>query len=232
MTFPDHRIADGSSRAAVLKVLRERGDLVKVEELAEAVSLSLSAVRFHLERLIADGLVRTAKEPRATPGRPRVMYLAVPEEAVDDAAAYRHLAALLADQLSDRGGAGAAEAAGRVWAEQVTAAAVERRPTDPRIDPGALPGRVPDSLAGVLAVLEDGGFAPRLRDDGWTIELHRCPFAELMPEQSEMVCAVHRGLVRAIPELNGDRIPAVLFPVPDVEAPCVVRFRRDASTGT
>src|SRR5512142_1962190 len=100
MTSLDHRIADGSSRAGVLKVLRDRRVLMRVEDLAEAGNLSLSAVRFHLDRLIAEGLVRTAKEPRQTPGRPRVMYQAVPEEAVDDGAAYRRLAMLLATELA------------------------------------------------------------------------------------------------------------------------------------
>jgi predicted ArsR family transcriptional regulator len=126
MSSLDHRIADGSSRAGVLKVLRDRADLVRVEDLADAVNLSLSAVRFHLERLIADGLVRTTKEPRLTPGRPRVMYQAVPEEAVDDAAAYRRLASLLADELAENGGVLAAESAGRTWARQ--AAGPRRRP--------------------------------------------------------------------------------------------------------
>jgi predicted ArsR family transcriptional regulator len=232
MSSLDHRIADGSSRAGVLKVLRDRGDLVRVEELADAVSLSLSAVRFHLERLIADGLVRTAKEPRLTPGRPRVMYQAVPEEAVDDAAAYRRLAALLAAELAGHGGTAAAEAAGRAWAQTVSrpAAVARVQGTSALACPtpsGATATReVPDSLADVLDVLENGGFAPRVRDDGWTVELHRCPFSDLMTSQSDMICSVHKGLVRAIPEFGGDADAAVLHPAPNVDAPCVVRFRQ------
>jgi len=223
MSSLDHRIADGSSRAGVLKVLRDRGDLVRVEELAGTVNLSLSAVRFHLERLIADGLVRTAKEPRLTPGRPRVMYQAVPEEAVDGAAAYRRLAALLADQLTGAGGAAAAERAGHTWAEQVVKPAAARADA---VLPAPVGAAGPDSLQGVLDVLADGGFAPRVRDDGWTVELHRCPFAELMPSRSDVVCSVHRGLVEAIPGLQGHDDPAVLFPAPEGDAPCVVHFQR------
>ena len=237
MSSLDHRIADGSSRAGVLKVLRDRGDLVRVEELAEAVNLSLSAVRFHLDRLIADGLVRTTKEPRLTPGRPRVMYQAVPEEAVDDAAAYRRLASLLAAELASHGGTAAAEAAGRTWAAGVVHPAAhpaEAAAKGTAVHAGGAAhagsadnpsGRAPDSLSDVLVVLEDGGFAPRLRDDGWTIELHRCPFAELMSTQSEMICAVHQGLVRSIPEFGGDADGAVLDPSPESDTPCVVRFR-------
>jgi predicted ArsR family transcriptional regulator len=231
MSSLDHRIADGSSRAGVLRVLRDRGDLVRVEELADAVSLSLSAVRFHLERLIAEGLVRTAKEPRLTPGRPRVMYQAVPEEAVDDAAAYRRLASLLAAQLEGQGGVRAAEAAGRAWAQDVVEHPAPPstmppvgRPSGHGPSPIGLAG--PDSLGDVLTVLEDGGFAPRVRDDGWTVELHRCPFEDLMVQQSEMICSVHRGLVRSIPQLSGDEDAAVLHPAPEVGTPCIVRFRR------
>ena len=231
MSSLDHRIADGSSRAGVLKVLRDRGDLVRVEELAEAVNLSLSAVRFHLDRLIADGLVRTTKEPRLTPGRPRVMYQAVPEEAVDDAAAYRRLASLLAAELASHGGTAAAEAAGRTWAAGVVhpaahlAAGAAKGTAVHAGSAGGPSGHAPDSLSDVLLVLEDGGFAPRVRDDGWTIELHRCPFAELMSTQSEMICAVHQGLVRSIPEFGGDADGAVLDPSPESDTPCVVRFR-------
>jgi predicted ArsR family transcriptional regulator len=227
MSTLDHRIADGSSRAGVLRILRQRGDLVRVEELADAVNLSLSAVRFHLDRLIADGLVRTAKEPRLTPGRPRVMYQAVPEEAVDEAAAYRRLASLLAAELAEHGGPSAAENAGRCWAEQVMPVRVEqveRRLTAEKAA-GHL-GETPDSLADVLTVLEDGGFAPKVLDGGWTIELHRCPFVDLMPTQSDMVCAVHRGLLRSIPEVGGSQDGLRLYPAPDVPAPCVVRFQR------
>jgi len=232
----DHRVADGSSRAGVLKVLRERGDLVRVEELAEAVNLSLSAVRFHLERLITDGLVRTSKEPRLTPGRPRVVYQAVPEEAVDEAAAYRRLAALLAAELAHHGGVVAAEDAGRSWARSLPPPTPH--PARPAAHVGGPAGRqgpagpdasragTPDSLVDVLTVLDDGGFAPRVRDDGWTVELHRCPFAELMATQSEMVCSVHRGLVGAIPQVRGALDAAVLQPVPEAGSPCVIHFRR------
>lgn len=220
----DARIADGSSRAAVLKVLRERGDLVRVEDLADAVSLSLSAVRFHLERLIADGLVRTAKEPRQTPGRPRVMYQAIPAEAVDDAAAYRRLAGLLAAQLAaGSSGVDAAERAGLAWAREV----VRRDEPHQRRAQAALAARpgAPATFGEVLTVLEDGGFSPRVEDD-WTIELHRCPFAELMPTRSEIVCSVHRGLVRAIPEVAGGADQVVLVPAPGADHPCLVQFSR------
>lgn len=246
MTSLDHRIADGSSRAGVLKVLRDRKVLMRVEDLAEAVNLSLSAVRFHLDRLIADGLVRTAKEPRQTPGRPRVMYQAVPEEAVDDGAAYKRLAVLLATELAGRGGATAAEAAGRAWAAQVLAARstqparrlgevpAARTPVDTgsgargvRADHPALTVTdLPDCLGIMMAVLEDGGFAPRLVDGGWNVELHRCPFADLMPDQSEVICSLHRGLLQSLPELDGAQDRTRLESSPQREGPCILHFVR------
>lgn len=237
MNSVEHRVMDGSSRAGVLNVMRERGGQLRVEDLAEAVGLSLSAVRFHLDRLIADGLVRSAREPRLTPGRPRVIYQAMPEEAVDDAAAYRRLAALLADELAVHGGEPAAEHAGRVWAEQLLAPTQEARGEHgpgrgariaaPTWTASGLPGDPvpPASLGDVLSVLENGGFSPRVLDGGWTIELHRCPFEELMPGQAETVCTVHRGLLKAIPDVAGAEDRVVLYPAPDVDAPCMVRFR-------
>jgi predicted ArsR family transcriptional regulator len=245
MTSLDHRIADGSSRAGVLKVLRERRVLMRVEDLAEAVNLSLSAVRFHLDRLIAEGFVRTAKEPRQTPGRPRVMYQAVPEEAVDDGAAYRRLAMLLAAELSDRGGAAAAESAGRAWAAQVVADRAGQPPrrigeipaartADAESQSGhradradrAVSQDLPDCLPELLEVLEDGGFAPRVCQGGWAVELHRCPFSDLMPSQSAVVCSVHRGLLQSLPELDGAADRVWLEPAPQSDEPCVVHFVR------
>jgi len=241
MNSVEHRVMDGSSRAGVLNVMRERGGQLRVEELAEAVGLSLSAVRFHLDRLIADGLVRSAREPRLTPGRPRVIYHAMPEEAVDDAAAYRRLAALLADELAVHGGEQAAEHAGRVWAEQLLAPSVADGQAGPVGSASGRSGLVvaparqaegsagdpaaPASLGNVLSVLENGGFSPRVLDGGWTIELHRCPFEELMPGQAETVCTVHRGLLKAIPDVAGAEDRVVLYPAPDLDAPCMVRFR-------
>lgn len=216
MNSLEHRVADGSSRASVLSMLRERGDLVRVEDLADAVGLSLSAVRFHLERLITDGFVRTAKEPRLTPGRPRVMYQAVPAEAVDEAAAYRRLATLLAGELATLGGTAAAEHAGQVWARQLTP---QRR------SHSQLPEDAPDSLPELMAVLEDGGFSPTVLDGGWTVELNRCPLAELMPDQSNVVCSVHKGLMQAIPEVKGAQSSVRLVPAPQTAGPCVLRFR-------
>src|SRR5664280_2488283 len=157
----EHRVMDGSSRAGVLNVMRERGGQLRVEDLAEAVGLSLSAVRFHLDRLIADGLVRSSREPRLTPGRPRVIYQAMPEEAVDDAAAYRRLAALLADELALHGGGQAAEHAGPAWAEQLMETPDRGTPpglpaiAPPRASADSLSEVPPDSLRDVLAVLEN-----------------------------------------------------------------------------
>jgi predicted ArsR family transcriptional regulator len=257
MNSLDHRLADGSSRSGVLKVLRERGDLMRVEDLAEAVSLSLSAVRFHLDRLIADGLVRTSKEPRQTPGRPRVMYQAVPAEAVDDGAAYRHLATLLADELAGRGGSVAGEAAGKAWARSVLHTQQwpvgDRSRTVEGCDGNGAPARpgqgarpvsattrvtmgarrraetaepLPECLPHLLRVLEDGGFAPQIVDGGWSVEIHRCPYADLMPGQAEVVCSVHKGLIQSLPELAGTGERVHLDPAPEGSAPCMVHFLR------
>jgi len=233
MTSHDHRTADGSSRTAVLGVLRRDGGLLRVEDLAEADNLSLSAVRFHLDRLVADGMVRTAKEPRLTPGRPRVMYQAVPVEAVDDRAAYRRLAAVLAAELAAEGGRPAGEAAGRAWARRLVAER-EQLPVPvsrtggpvPVPNRPPLPADAPQALAIVLAVLEDGGFCPRVVGDGWRVELHRCPFSELMADHSEIVCSVHAGLLGAVPELAGAPERLVLDPAPSMNHPCTVSFHR------
>lgn len=217
-TVEQQRAQEGPSRTAVLRELRSRAGHVRVEELAGSVGLSLSAVRFHLDRLVADGLVRSSKEPRSTPGRPRVVYRAVPEEAVDDAAAYRRLSAVLAEALAVVGGAAAAESAGRGWASRLVAdrAAAGVDPSD------AAPG---DPLAQVLRILDDGGLAPRVVEGGRSLELHRCPFEALMAEHSAAVCSVHRGMLAQLPRSLGDRHELELVPRPAAGSPCRVRIR-------
>lgn len=60
------------ARQAVVTTLKKRGEAT-IDELAEAVGVTASAVRQHLQPLAADGIV-AHREERAGPGRPRHWY--------------------------------------------------------------------------------------------------------------------------------------------------------------
>ena len=218
------RGTDGVSRAAVLTALRAASLPLTVTDLAAEVGRSVNAVRFHLDRLVDDGLVRAVPERSdGRPGRPRLRYRAMPPEAVEAVASYRLLAGLLAEQVVAAGGAEAALETGRRWADGILDQPAGRPPEqDP---PAAGPVPAADRVAELLHLLDEGGFAPRAVDDGGVLELHACPFMDLARERSDVVCTMHLGLVRRLLERWGLPSGALLTPVLDGSGPCLVRLR-------
>jgi DeoR family transcriptional regulator, suf operon transcriptional repressor len=64
------------TRDAMLTAIKKRGE-VRAEGLADALGITVSAVRQHLNALAADGLV-THREVRGGPGRPKHVYRLTP----------------------------------------------------------------------------------------------------------------------------------------------------------
>jgi len=153
--------------------------LMTVEAVAEAVGLSANTVRFHLDRLLREGLVTRQPARPDGPGRPHLVYRAVAAGAVDGDGAYRLLAELLAEGLVRSGDARAALEAGRCWADRFVEA------HDPSI--GGNVGAEEDvaAVARVVELLTDGGFAPELLADERTIALRSCPFMGLASKRAD-----------------------------------------------
>ena len=212
---PVPRGHDGDSRARVLSLLRAAEGPLTAAEIGRRAHLAVATTRFHLEHLVADGCVECAPEaPSGRPGRPRMMYRALPEAVVDDGAAYRLLAGLLADQLLHSHGSAGPLEAGRRWAASSLAVDVAA---------GADVTAGGDVTAAVIALFTDGGFAPRAVDAS-TVELRRCPFLDLARTNAEAVCAVHLGFLQGLlTGLGSDRQPR-LEVVLDGSGPCLVRL--------
>lgn len=207
------------SRRRVLAVLRASGSPLGVGAVAAQTGLSPNAVRFHLGHLLDEGSVRPVKDPgHAGPGRPAVLYAALPAEAVDGAAAYRRLAGLLASELSRSADPGAPVDAGRAWARSLTAS-----------NPAPPADRDPVEL--VSALFELTGFAPRVGADGASVELHRCPFLLVAQDEPAVVCGLHLGLVTGLLDEVGLTQQARLSPVLDGSGPCVVHIHTDGPPG-
>ncbi len=206
------RPARQESRARVLGVLREAGVPQSISAVAEATGLSAGAVRFHLANLLRAGSAREVRQPEHTrPGRPAVLYEALPADADDPAAAYRMLAALLARQLTRSRLPTAASEAGRRWAYANYAHSVDD------------PSRVA-ALDIVTRLFQESGFDPTMCDDGRTVALHRCPFYDLATEQPEVICGVHHGLTVGTLEKAGITTGVQVVPVLDGSGPCLVRL--------
>ena len=74
-----------------------------MQELAGRFGLHVNTVRFHLDRLVADGLVARHAEQRTEPGRPRLTFTAVaPAGTAKDKRSYRLLASILANTATGR----------------------------------------------------------------------------------------------------------------------------------
>lgn len=173
-------------------------------ELAAATGLHVTTVRFHLEVLRRAGLVVSRRQERHTSGRPRIGFrLAVsPSDGSDRP--YRMLADLLAaglgEDAADR--SRRAERLGREWA---TALLSPERPASSTAAESPPESPVEPVATLVSRIFADLGFAPSHDvEPGYDIfELHACPFIDVAAAHPDVVCGMHRGLLRGLVDSAG-----------------------------
>jgi predicted ArsR family transcriptional regulator len=186
-------------RRKILDLLRAGpgGDATCLDALAlaEATGLHVTTIRFHLGVLRRAGLVVSKTQPPRTTGRPRLGFTAAADAlAWSGREPYLTLAALLAGWFDTMPAASPsrAEQIGVGWSKDLLARQPRR-------------GSTGETARTVVAIFADLGFAPRhLRDgDGHRIELRACPFLAVALEHPDVVCALHRGLLRGVVEAVG-----------------------------
>ncbi len=173
-------------------------------ELAAKLGLHVTTIRFHLDRLVASGLVSSVLRAGRV-GRPRKVFRFRPRTpaATGSGQAYRALAELLAESWGS-GGAEAVspEQAGERW---VLRHADQLRGDDP---PATTPGAWIGKVGRTVDLLSRWGYTPELRttDDGRIAELTLldCPFLPLAETNTDVVCGVHRGLLRGAMKAVGE----------------------------
>lgn len=180
----------GDSRTKVFDTLIASDEALSVPVVAARCRLHPNTARFHLDRLVQTGQVRRTTDEQHRPGRPTMMY-AVVESMADEADGYRFLAEILAGSVA-AGSAAPADHGRRAGAK---AGARLARSAEAAMDSSAA-----DAKSELVGMLEDTGFAPELVsvDGKDQIDLHRCPFAAVVPEHGEVVCAVHLGLMQGM----------------------------------
>jgi predicted ArsR family transcriptional regulator len=214
---------DEPVRRRLYRFVRRGGRPVTREEAAAAVGISRKLAAFHLDRLVAVGLLAAAYEPPA--GRPRrvgrtpkvyrpsdaELQVTIPERRYD------LLAELLLDTLRQQDPARVAPAAGdlaRDKGARLGARAGERRGLR---RPGA-----ERTLVAACQELDRLGFDSVRAPDG-AVTLRNCPFKPLAQRAPELVCAINHafvdGLVRG---LGNQRVQVLLLPRPDG---CCVELR-------
>ena len=205
-------LAEPSRRRLYDHVVRQPVPVSR-DEAAAAVGLPRATVAFHLDRLVADGLLDVVFERRTGrtgpgAGRPSKLYrradrsveVSLPERAYDLAGD------LLAAALTEAEGSG-----------EPPRAVLERRARERgrELGAGAGPGR-----DAALHVLEDNGFEPRPQDGG--IALANCPFHALARKHTELVCGMNLRLIGGVLDGAGSAgLVARLLPTPGM---CCVRL--------
>lgn len=198
---PPSRRALPPTREALLELLQAQQAPLPVSALAEATGWHGNTVRAHLQALWEDGHVdRMAEEPDGR-GRPSWLWRARERPAVSP---YAALAGVLAETLVTLSPDPERDAheAGRVWGLRLAAGSA--------VADGA------DELnARVIEAMREQGFSPEARDprgasgpDGEldaTIALRQCPLIEAANAHTDIVCAVHLGMIAGIAEALGGR---------------------------
>lgn len=152
------------TRRTLLVTLRKRGE-ARADELAQALGITVSAVRQHLQSLAAADLV-VHRDARPGPGRPRRSYRLAPAAEALFPKAYGELTLELLDHLADEDPA----IVQRVFERRRAARVARVR--------ARLEGRSFDARVAELARLldEDGYLADceRLADGSYRIRQHNC----------------------------------------------------------
>ncbi len=201
----------GASRLRILQALRGAREGTGIQELADHVGLHANTVRFHLGRLVSEGVVVRHVEDRSEPGRPRLVFAILEQPGAGvEKRNFRLLASILAGcisgSLSDP--AAAATQGGHNWGRYLT----ERPGPDRRTDEVS-------SIGELIRVCDDIGFDPHAvgaeaRQEIW---FRHCPFLEIAKQHPDVVCGVHLGLMQgALDQLRSpvtiDRLAAFVEP--------------------
>ena len=204
------------TRHAVFRAVADAGAPIGVAELTAEFGLNHNAIRQHLAKLVAAGLLVESTAPPSGRGRPRLQY------ELDEAGAarwggigpYERLAVLLAEVL-------------RTGDEPVE---VGRRAG---LAASAVAGRGDGPVGALVDELARGGFEPSLRQQGGAVEvtLEACPFTSAVLTDAATVCALHLGLARGVAESVGGIEVDELVPQDPRRAACVLRchLTHDAS---
>lgn len=209
MLTDDPAEARRAGREAVRGVLRRARAPLSAAQIGERAGLHTNTARFHLDRLVADGLAARSGEAPAGPGRPRVLYEALGDD--PGPRSYALLAEMLAGGLAGQDDAAqVAVAIGRAWGRHLVERPAPGRPVD-----------AADATGRVVELLDAVGFSPETAPapDGVQLRLRHCPFREVAERHTDLVCGMHLALIQgALEEMRAPLRATALepFAAPDL----------------
>jgi predicted ArsR family transcriptional regulator len=180
-------------RRALYRFVAEQPGAVSREQAADGVAVPHHKAKFHLDRLVDEGLLVTEFRRltgRTGPGagRPAKLYRRVRKEVSVSVPSRRY------------------DLAGRVLAD-ATARALEGRPIEEALEDAAIDAadavvvadtedKGADELTRVAEALAPLGYEPRV--DEPEVHLANCPFDRLAADHPEVVCRMNRTFVDAV----------------------------------
>lgn len=194
-------------------------------DVARPLGIHITTARFHLDRLVHTGAAVVGFH-RSEVGRPRKRYaragVITRSRSDDGAVQYRMLTEPLVNALRT-GAMFSAAQVGRRWALRQAASSAA-------MQSGAMEG-TPD-------MLQAWGYRPHLRTDAEAgrgsaasvIELRGCPFRAPAQANPDVVCGVHRGLIRGSTQALGAvgaRVTLEPFVRPDL---CLAQVTQESTT--
>ncbi len=177
------------TRARLFALLREADEPIATGELAELTGLHPNGVRNHLERLWKAGLVDRGRSSSRR-GRPRDEWM------VNSTGTGIEAALALGDSSGE--GALAAWLARAFPSDRSNLERIESVGEEAGL---AMPvGEGENPKMAFLGVLNRLGFVATVDDaeEGFTCRLGRCPYRKAARENSDVVCAMHRGFTRGL----------------------------------
>jgi predicted ArsR family transcriptional regulator len=195
------------TRHDVFRYVAERRRPVDVAELTDHFRLNHNAIRQHLAKLVAAGLLVERKAKSSGRGRPRLCFEVDPnaDSRWGVSGPYERLSLLLAEVV--RTGASPAEVGRRAGATAAAEASA--------LGAGDLADRFVDELT-------RQGFEPtaRRRGDNLDVTLRSCPFATTASADPDTVCELHAGIAEGIADTIGGVTVAELVAVDPVRGHC------------
>lgn len=196
------------TRHAIFRRVADAREPIGIAELNEHFTFNHNAIRQHLAKLVAAGLVVETTAAGLGPGRPRLVYVVAPsiEGRWGTTGPYERLSRLLVEVI--RTGA-APEEVGRRAAGQFR-----------------VPSPSGDVVADISAAMAGQGFDPEVRTThgGAEVVLHHCPFVSAALEDRKTVCALHLGIAEGLVDATPGSIDELVAYDPR-KADCRLRIR-------
>jgi predicted ArsR family transcriptional regulator len=205
-------LADATRRNLYEYVIAQR-EPVGREQAAKALDLALHTASFHLDKLVAEGLLeveyrRLSGRTGPGAGRPSKLYKRAQEE----------FAISLPPRHYDLVGDILASAVVRVDEGEDLTQALHDSAHEEGLAASSVvaPGGEPDSqnsVADAIKVLRAQGFEPQIEDE--LLVLHNCPFDSLAQKHTDLVCGLNVDFVQGVLDGTGcSGLKACLDPGP------------------